>query len=156
MSTTYTMSTPTEGGPSNGHLSPERAIQSDSSDQHHESDSDFSDARNAPARRPSSSPSDIVNDTSHFENDAPDMVESDEQSEDNASADGDFDMEESPQSDHDEIVIERPSSSDSNRASKRKVNIEEDEYIKANPELYGLRRSVCHPCHKSLNLVFAN
>lgn len=70
------------------------------------------------------------------------MSESDNASEDNASDDGDFDMEESIPSQHDDAEEERASSIDSNRVPKRKAAVAEDEYIKANPELYGLRRSV--------------
>lgn len=37
---------------------------------------------------------------------------------------------------------ERPASSQSRRASKRKATVDEDDFIANNPELYGLRRSV--------------
>ena len=37
----------------------------------------------------------------------------------------------------------RSSSQDSRRPPKRKAGIEEDEFIMNNPELYGIRRSVC-------------
>ncbi|KAM5380488.1 hypothetical protein ACJA88_004817 [Fusarium oxysporum] len=69
------------------------------------------------------------------------MSASEQSSEDNASDDGDFDMEESLPSQNEDAMEDRDSSTDSNRASKRKAPVEEDEYIKANPELYGLRRS---------------
>lgn len=61
------------------------------------------------------------------------------------SDDADFDMEESPAAPapngerHD-----RSSSVESRRPAKRKLGVKEDEYILANPELYGLRRSVRH------------
>jgi chromodomain-helicase-DNA-binding protein 1 len=81
------------------------------------------------------------------------MSESDASADDNASDDGDFDMQQSSPSQHEDQeelealddgipTITRASSSDSSRPAKRKAKIEEDEYIMANPELYGLRRSV--------------
>lgn len=84
------------------------------------------------------------------------MSESDASADDNASDDGDFDMQQSSPSRHEdqddlEVIDDvlptptRASSSDSSRPPKRKAKVDEDEYIKANPELYGLRRSVCLP-----------
>jgi chromodomain-helicase-DNA-binding protein 1 len=70
------------------------------------------------------------------------MSESEQSTPDNADEDGDFDMQESLPSQHDETAEDHASSTDSNRASKRKAPMGEDDYIKANPELYGLRRSV--------------
>ena len=62
----------------------------------------------------------------------------------NASDDADFDMEDSPApSQSDAPQDQRSTSSDSRRTAKRKAAAEEDEYIRENPELYGLRRSVC-------------
>lgn len=61
----------------------------------------------------------------------------------NVSEDADFDMEESPAASHsDAAQDERSASNDSRQSSKRKVATEEEDYIAANPELYGLRRSV--------------
>lgn len=59
------------------------------------------------------------------------------------SDDADFDMEDSPAP----VVSNggreaRSSSEESRRPAKRKVGGDEDEHILANPELYGLRRSV--------------
>lgn len=57
------------------------------------------------------------------------------------SEDADFDMEESPAP-----VVEREdrsTSAESRRPAKRKLAAEDDPHILANPELYGLRRSVC-------------
>lgn len=84
------------------------------------------------------------------------MSESEASPDDNASDDADFDMQQSSPSHHDdhddlEVLDEgiptptRASSSESSRPAKRKANVEEDEFIKANPELYGLRRSVRRP-----------
>jgi hypothetical protein len=59
------------------------------------------------------------------------------------SDDADFDMEESPAAAaaNDERH-DRSSSVESRRPVKRKLGVKEDEHILANPELYGLRRSV--------------
>lgn len=62
-----------------------------------------------------------------------------------ASDDADFDMEASSLSQrHQSPVQDRAISSDSSTSPKRKapITMAEEDYIKANPELYGLRRSV--------------
>jgi chromodomain-helicase-DNA-binding protein 1 len=79
------------------------------------------------------------------------MSESDGSSPGDASHDGDFDMEESAPSppdheEHEHHQLERASSSDSIANTKRKAEFDEEEYIRANPELYGLRRSVLQSC----------
>ena len=61
----------------------------------------------------------------------------------NASDDADFDMEDSPAP----VVTtvsrdDRSTSIESRRPQKRKLGVE-NKHILANPELYGLRRSVC-------------
>jgi chromodomain-helicase-DNA-binding protein 1 len=63
--------------------------------------------------------------------------------EDDASADADFDMEASPQSPQNDSENDEQSSSNGSReVSRRKVEIgNEDDYMRENPELYGLRRS---------------
>jgi chromodomain-helicase-DNA-binding protein 1 len=60
-----------------------------------------------------------------------------------ASEDADFDMEASQASQHDEeMVDERASSGSSIATTKRNTTVAEDDYIRMDPELYGLRRSV--------------
>ena len=72
------------------------------------------------------------------------MVESSDDDNNNASDDADFDMEDSPApSQSDAPQDQRSTSNDSRRTVKRKAAVEEDDYIRENPELYGLRRSVC-------------
>lgn len=138
------MSTPTLGGPSNGHLSPDDVIDSTFDTGGHLDDNDSPEADEHPLNHTSPSPSNDANDTSNIVNDDVRMSESEQSSEDNASDDADFDMDESVPSQIEDVVEERASSTDSNRASKRKAPVAEDEYMKANPELYGLRRSVRH------------
>lgn len=114
----------------------------------HHSDSDLSDAKDVvvadpDTRAPSSDPEELPaqNDIAH------DALASDGEANsasthDDASDDGDFDMDEgapSPQSDHERD--DRSASLSSRRSSKRKSPAE-DTYIQQNPELYGLRRSV--------------
>ncbi len=59
-----------------------------------------------------------------------------------ASDDGDYDVDEDPVAADVNPNIRRSESSESRRPTKRKLGVEDDEHIKANPELYGLRRSV--------------
>lgn len=75
------------------------------------------------------------------------MSESGESSADDASHDADFEMNNDLPSPHDQNDEPRgrASSTDSNQGSKRKASRDEEKYIRANPELYGLRRSVRHP-----------
>ena len=82
----------------------------------------------------------------HQSNYGNDDVESSDHSDDdndNRSDDADFDMEDDvAETSNHNTRDDRSSSRESRRPSKRKIGIEDDEYIKANPELYGLRRSV--------------
>ena len=58
--------------------------------------------------------------------------------------DADFDEETPPPDEADAMRLDRSSSEDSLRPGKRKADVVDDEqYMKQNPELYGLRRSVC-------------
>lgn len=107
------------------------------------SDSDASEAQDNPpaiSRSPSISQND--QDELNGVDEGHDVEGSDVPTPDNASEDADFDGQPSPQSQPDETMDDRPSSSDSNRAPKRKAAVVEDDFMRANPELYGLRRSV--------------
>ncbi|KAI0900136.1 P-loop containing nucleoside triphosphate hydrolase protein [Annulohypoxylon nitens] len=141
------MSSSPEPSSANGHTSPETgpAMRMDFDDRASESDlSDVND--NAAARASSSSSSPINNQPSRITEqdlDSQGGAESSDNDEpNNASEDADFDMEDSPapsQSDahHDETST----SNSSRRAPKRKVTADEEDYMRENPELYGLRRS---------------
>lgn len=126
----------------NGHTSPQLPIISGAVSDSRASDSDASEAEDNPAVT-SRSPS-ISNDQDELNgvDEGNDVEESDVPTPDNASEDADFDVQPSPQSQPDEAMEDRPSSSDSNRAPKRKAAVVEDDFMRANPELYGLRRSV--------------
>lgn len=109
--------------------------------------SDQSDALNAhPAAADHPSPSLDPEDDAAYINGGHDFAESSHSpDENNASDDADFDMDDdvvNPQSDG--VADARSISGDSQTSNKRKATLEEDDYIKANPELYGLRRSVCN------------
>lgn len=129
---------------SNGHLPPLVNSMTITDDAPYESDSDLSDVREPPPVAATSlSAGSTPNRRSEFGHED---IESEQPSEDddNASDDGDFDMEDSPAVALSHVSHnERSSSHDSRRPQKRKLGVEEDEHIKANPELYGLRRSVC-------------
>lgn len=151
------MSSPSEGDPSNGNLSPDDSMTFSAVADQQGNDSDVSqglNATNSPPDHPSPSDPEASNDeaTNHADADHA-MSESEESSVADASDDGDFDMqatspsqhgndEEDDNEDEDDVTAGRASSSESARAAKRKAPVE-DEYMKANPELYGLRRSVC-------------
>lgn len=59
--------------------------------------------------------------------------------------DADFDMESPPPRQVDAMDHDRSSSESSSRPGKRKADVDDEEYMKQNPELYGLRRSVQSP-----------
>jgi chromodomain-helicase-DNA-binding protein 1 len=100
-----------------------------------------------------------------FEEEDQEAVASSESDNDNQSDDADFDMEGSPAASHsDGAQDERSASNSSRQSTKRKTTNDEEDYIKANPELYGLRRSVCrrkifssvHPANQTHSLDPAN
>ncbi|RFU79960.1 chromo domain-containing 1 [Trichoderma arundinaceum] len=149
------MSSPSEGDPSNGNLSPDDSMTFSAAADQRGNESDISeglDAPNSPFEQPSPSDPEASNDEAPNHADVDHrMSESEESSVADASDDGDFDMqatspsqhgndEEDENEDEDDVTAGRASSSDSGRAPKRKAPVE-DEYMKANPELYGLRRS---------------
>ena len=141
------MSSPAVAGPVNGHLSPGEAVSATVFVETGHSDTDLPDAHESPLHRSSPSASEEpLGEPDAFrpaDNDRG-LSDSDESSRGNASEDADFDMHESvhsPQGGNGEL--DRDSSPDSSLPSKRKAPVSEDDFIKANPELYGLRRSVC-------------
>lgn len=69
--------------------------------------------------------------------------EIDEDEDASGEEDAEFDEETPPPVDTSRMSLERSSAGESPRPGKRKMEIDDEEYIKQNPELYGLRRSVC-------------
>jgi chromodomain-helicase-DNA-binding protein 1 len=103
----------------------------------HDSESDLSEVVNPIVDAPS--PAASANHQSEFGHNSD--SEDDDDDVHGESEDADFDIEDSPApvAGRDE----RSSSVESRRPAKRKQPTEEDAHILANPELYGLRRSVC-------------
>ncbi len=132
----------------NGHLSSRSRNSSESSEMDCEGDTIMSDAHGPSAHHSTSSHS------QHEQNDRPsypfgmdgasDLSET-LHKDGSAPADSEAATPASLQS-HD-APDDQLASHGSRRASKRKTSIEDDEHIANNPELYGLRRSVCSISH---------
>ncbi|KAI0206276.1 SNF2 family N-terminal domain-containing protein [Astrocystis sublimbata] len=98
----------------------------------------------SPSHSPSPSPPSIRREYSEDAEAELDLNEPAESSEDEAQAsdDADFDAEENAAASHsDGHGDDRSASLESRRGPKRKAVTEEEDYIRENPELYGLRRS---------------
>lgn len=108
-----------------------------------QSDSDLSDVHPANHRAKSPDTPELL-DSTMVVNPELTIQEASDSTDNDAYGDADYDMEASPQSapsDHDQN--QQPSSDDSPPSSKRKAPAAtDDEYMRENPELYGLRRSV--------------
>lgn len=143
-----TMSASPVSSPANGHLSPIANTVSVQLLDPELSDSDLSDAPAADIESPSSnSPGEL--DQAGADGRVDDFDDRSSSSDEDAPNDGDFeDVAErvSPRSHNGQIetaVSAASSDDDSPTASKRKADpIDEDDFIRDNPELYGLRRSV--------------
>jgi hypothetical protein len=140
--TTDTMPPSPEPAVANGDMSasesPEAAVDMDMSD------SDLSDPNDAADHPSYAEHADPLSDD---EQDAPadSSVAEDLSGDDGSSdADADYDMEESPlPTNGAHAHDERAMSSESADAPRGSGDIDEKDYMKENPELYGLRRSVC-------------
>lgn len=138
MASTSTPSLPT----ANGHLSPLGQNVLTNDDAPYDSESDLSEVANPIIDEPSPATSTHQqNESDGLASEASDRSESEAN---NASDDADFDMEESPAPAITNGGHDRSTSVESRRPAKRKLGVEDDEHILANPELYGLRRSVCN------------
>ncbi|KAK0703771.1 CDH1-like protein [Lasiosphaeria miniovina] len=133
------MSTSPEASPVNGHASPsddERMSHVANGDQ---SDSDLSDVQAPDVDRLTPDSPDAPGSPAG----KPDLtIEEASDSSDNVSDDGDFDMAESPTSARSNAGNSRAASTESRPAPKRKAaHAAEEDFMRENPELYGLRRS---------------
>lgn len=141
------MSDSPESSPVNGHESPVANHVSVQLLDPEPSESDLSEAPVADADSPSSCSQDALDQT--VANDRVDDFDDPSSSSDqDAPNDGDFDddLAAVPSPGSNDELIEAAASDDSRTVAKRKAgsSLEED-YIRENPELYGLRRSVrCH------------
>ncbi|KAH8837459.1 hypothetical protein MCOR27_004667 [Pyricularia oryzae] len=138
------MSTSPEPCPTNGHHS-DIVVDPDIPGMNgHRSDSDLSDAAEGEVEVQMPSP-DSEPESPNPAQDADDVDDHEvsEPSDNDASEDGDFDAAESPASARiDAQQSERSSSADSRRHAKRKAaGALEEDFMRENPELYGLRRS---------------
>lgn len=142
-----TMSASPVSSPANGHTSPVANTVSVQLLDPELSESDLSDAPAADIESPSSN-SPGEHDQAGAGGRADDFDDHSSSSDEDAPNDGDFDdaAEQDSSRSHNgqiEAAASPASSDDSRTASKRKADpIDEDEYIRDNPELYGLRRSV--------------
>jgi chromodomain-helicase-DNA-binding protein 1 len=145
------MSSPSGATPVNGHDSSLAVDQSPPTANGDATDSDLSNVDDAEVL-PSPDAQEEPNSVFHKPELTAEETYDDSGGEDDASADADFDMDDSPQSpQNDSENDEQSSSNGSRQASRRKATTgNEDDYMRENPELYGLRRSVCHPSFLSL------
>ncbi len=108
------------------------------------SESELSDVNDLPTN--SISPNTEVDDMEHSDDDAIHAMATSELDEDEdapGEEDADFSEETPPPQDVDAMRHDRSSSGGSSRLGKRKADdVDDEEYMKQNPELYGLRRSV--------------
>lgn len=106
------------------------------------SDSDLSDMKDATVEDASSN-DEAQGDTHDEDAQGYSMTESSEDEDAEGEPDGDYDSETPPPAEQEASAAETSSSDTSRRPSKRKASVEDDEFMEQNPELYGLRRSVC-------------
>jgi len=126
---------------SNGHTSPSAGPIFTNDDAPYDSESDLSEVAIPLVDEPS--PASSNNHPSEFGAQDTEASDSSAAEARDESEDAEFDMEDSPApaptngGRHD-----RSTSTESRHPAKRKLGVREDEHILANPELYGLRRSV--------------
>lgn len=126
----------------NGHIQPLSVHTAAPSSPSQHSDSDLSAAEEPSGIEPAS---DLDAPGEEYDDDDAMAVDSDSSADVDAEGepDGDYDSE-SPPSEHAPSSRAQSSSSrGSSRPLKRKASAEKDDYMEQNPELYGLRRSVC-------------
>lgn len=128
----------------NGHLSPNPSLNAPAKDTPAASESDLSEVHDDPQLEVlSDSPSPSADVESHDAYEEASNV-SDEDSDQDAEGSDDADYEDTrlTGAQHEESERSRSPSVVSGKSKKRKMSMEEEDYILANPELYGLRRSV--------------
>lgn len=137
------MSDSPESSPVNGHESPIANHVSVQLLDPEPSESDLSDAPAPDVESPSSESQDALDQTVADDR-VDDFDDPSSSSDEDAPNDGDFDdLAAAPSPGSNDEHIEAAASDDSRTASKRKAVVSlEDDYIRENPELYGLRRSV--------------
>lgn len=135
------MSTSSEASPVNGHASPSIDEPAEHIANGDHSDSDLSDTHGAGADGAPSENVDIPG--SVAQQPTVTLEDPSEPSDNDASDDADFDMADSPASPQSNDGAGHSVTLESRPAPKRKATQTiEDEFMRENPELYGLRRSV--------------
>ncbi len=139
------MFTPPDTGPVNGHGSPSEDEHNTHVSDGNQSDSDLSDAQPAGLGAASSESPDAVGSPDEGPEFAQEeQEESSDASDNDAVNDEDFDAAGSPASARSNDLSDRDASASGPAVAKRKAaQTIEDEFMRENPELYGLRRSVC-------------
>lgn len=127
----------------NGHTTPLGKDRPNPAVQPPRSESDLSDVNDLPTTNISSITE--GREDVHSDDDAiHDMATSESEHDEDADGeeDADFEMETPPPAQAEGMRHDRSLSEESLRPGKRKASIDDDVYMKQNPELYGLRRSV--------------
>ncbi|MCJ1312883.1 hypothetical protein MMC25_006559 [Agyrium rufum] len=134
---------------SNGVVPPKNAYSHDFADS--SSDSELSDVPDIP--RPASiPPAEDADMRQEAEYDSEGNVPSSEDEDAVGSDDADYEMDDAPTVHVEAERDDDSSSAGSPRPAKRKLVVEEDDYIMNNPELYGIRRSArARPTHRMVN-----
>lgn len=142
------MASPPETGPVNGLVPPPTLMSTEFDTGDQQSESDLSEARDVVVADPSTREPALNLENGAAPNDAGhDAYASDgdmnsASTHDEASDDGDFDVDEGAPSPRSYQERDERSASQSSRPSSRRKSPSEETYIQQNPELYGLRRSV--------------
>ena len=127
----------------NGHVDDSLDDGREPSAQPQRSESDLSDLNDAPPAQ--TGPQQAHSDDDAIHDMATSEMDDDEDEDAPGEEDADYEMASPIHEAADEMQHDRPSSSSSEedvRSGKRKPEIDDEEYMKQNPELYGLRRSV--------------
>lgn len=142
------MASPPETGPVNGLVPPPTLMSTEFDTGDHQSDSDLSEAQDVvvadPATRVPAANLENGSAPNHAGHDAyaSDGDMNSASTHDEASDDGDFDIDDGAPSPRSVQERDERSPSQSSRPSSKRKSPSEDAYIQQNPELYGLRRSV--------------
>lgn len=127
----------------NGHMSPGDTEQATAPQQLPRSESELSDVNDLVPTDP------VMTDHHDAPESADDAMQdmatsqSDDDEDAAGSEDADFDLESPPSPQSNDSRRNSVSSDASSHTRKRKLDVDDDQYMQENPELYGLRRSVC-------------
>ena len=126
----------------NGHLSPLAVHVTSANSPLQLSDSDLSDTREPAAPAPTSD-ADAPGEEYDEDEDMAVVSDSSDDVDAEGEPDGDYDSDSPPSEQAESDHAHSSASQESRRPPKRKASVEKEDYMTQNPELYGLRRSVC-------------